>query len=314
MATVHIEEHVIEVSNEDKVLFPGTGFTKGDVVHYYHRVAKWMLPYLEGRPLTLHRFPDGIHEGGFFQQQVPAYFPTWIDRATVRKKEGSITHAMVNNPATLVYLANQAVITPHVWLSRVDRPHHPDRMIFDLDPPAWNGEKAPVETVRFHPVRQAAQRVRELLDELSLPTFVMTTGSRGLHVAVPLDRSDDFEAVRTFARTAAQILVARYPSELTVEQRKKKRKGRIFVDTLRNAYGQTAVPPYALRARTGAPVATPLDWDELNRSDLHPQRYTLRNIFRRLGQKKDPWSGFDDQACALAEVRAHLAARLAPKV
>lgn len=289
MSKMRIGAFTVVLSKQDKVLFPEAGLTKGDLIAYYRRIAGRMLPYLQARPLTLHRFPDGIQQEGFIQQQAPDYFPAWIERATVEKDGGAITHAVCNNEATLVYLANQGVITPHVWLSRTDAPHHPDRMIFDLDPPEGD----------FTPVRRAALAVRALLDELGLPAFVMTTGSSGLHVVTPLDRSAGFETVRAFARIAAEVVAHRYPEVLTTEQRKEKRRGRVYLDILRNAYGQTAVPPFAVRPRPGAPVATPLDWEELSKPDLHPQRYTMRNIFRRLGQKGVPWEGFDRHAPAL---------------
>jgi bifunctional non-homologous end joining protein LigD len=296
MSEIQVGPYTVPLSSLDKVLFPEAGLTKGDLVRYYRRIAGRMLPYLRERPLTLHRFPNGIQAGGFIQQQAADYFPAWIDRATVEKEAGTITHAVCNNEATLVYLANQGVITPHVWLSRTDRPHHPDRMIFDLDPP---GDAHAGTT--FDPVRRAARAVRALLNDLGLSAFVMTTGSSGLHVVTPLDRSADFEAVRAFARTAAELLATQHPDALTTEQRKEKRRGRVFLDTLRNAYGQTAVPPYAVRARASAPVATPLDWEELGQRDLHPQRYTIGNLFRRLSQKEDPWAGIEQQAHALAE-------------
>jgi bifunctional non-homologous end joining protein LigD len=180
-----------------------------------------------------------------------------------------------------VYLANQACITPHVWLSRVDRPENPDRLVFDLDPPDGSD---------FVPVRDAAIWVRKLLEELSLPSFPMTTGSRGLHVVVPLDRSAGFDSVRSFARRVADVLEERYPGNLTTEHRKERRGARIFLDLLRNAYAQTTPAPYSVRAKKGAPVATPLEWDELSDASLTATRYNLRNIFRRLGQKNDPWS------------------------
>lgn len=201
-----------------------------------------------------------------------------------------VTHVVCNNAATLVYLANQACITQHIWLSRANRLRNPDRMVFDFDP-SYEED--------FGSVVSAAWALKELLEEMDLPSLVMTTGSRGLHVAVPLDGKADFPVVRAFAQNIASVLVSRYPRNLTIEQRKGQRWGRVFVDTLRNSYAQTMVAPYSVRAKPGAPVATPLDWSELCDSKMRPQLYTLENIFLRLGQQDDPWRQMQRHAASL---------------
>jgi len=280
MSKLQFGAYTVETSNEDKVFFPDSGITKGDLIDYYHRIADVMVRYLKERPLTLHRFPDGIDSDGFYQQNASKYFPEWIDRITVDKEGGTVTHAVCNQAATLVYLANQAAITLHAWMSRTDALRQPDQLVFDLDPSGSDFERVCI----------AAQLVREALEDEGLAAFVMTTGSSGLHVRTPLRRGPDFDAVRAFARTIADRLAEQHPNLLTTEQRKAKRQGRVFLDTVRNAYGQTAVVPYSVRARAGAPVAAPLTWDEVDDPDLTPRRYTLRNMFRRLGQKEDPWA------------------------
>ncbi|MGH8273959.1 MAG: non-homologous end-joining DNA ligase [Gammaproteobacteria bacterium] len=285
----------IEISNLDKVLFPDAGITKGDLVDYYRRIAKTMLPHIENRPLTLHRFPDGIGAKGFYQQNASDYFPDWIVRATLPKENGKVEHCLCNNAATLVYLAGQACITPHSWLARAGRPDHPDRMIFDLDPSDDN----------FDLVRFGARTIHEVLDDVGLANFVMTTGSRGLHVMVPLDASADFDAVRNFARRVAEIAAAWEPDRLTMEQRKNKRGKRLYLDIMRNAYGQTAVTPYAVRAKPGAPVSMPLEWSELD-GKLRPDKYRIENVFRRLARKKDPWRTMGRHAAALGAHEADL--------
>ena len=290
--------HSIEISNADKFLFPEDKISKKDIIDYYSKIARVMLPYLKERPVTMHRFPDGIEAEGFYQQAVSDYFPEWIERVTVKKEGGEVTHPVCSNAATLVYLANQACITPHVWLSRRDRLDYPDLLIFDLDPPDDD----------FSTVRDAALALRDLLHEIGLEPFVKTTGSRGLHVVVPLDRSDDFDEVRTFARQVAHMLAERQPEQLTDEQRKEKRGKRVFVDTLRNSYGQTTVAPYALRAKPGAPVATPLDWGELQDEKLHSQTYTLTNILGRISRKNDPWQGIWRNSRSLKKARERLEA------
>jgi bifunctional non-homologous end joining protein LigD len=286
----------IKLSNADKVFFPEDKISKGDLIDYYHQIAGVMLPYLEDRPLTMHRFPDGIEGEGFYQQQISDYFPDWIEHLSVEKEGGSVTHVLCQNAATLVYLANQACITPHVWLSRKGRLNYPDLMVFDLDPP----------TEDFAPVRQAAQLLKSFLSELGMEPLVKTTGSRGLHVVVPLDRKADFDEVRSFAQDVAVVLSKQEPERVTAEQRKEKRKGRVFLDYLRNSYGQTAVAPYAVRAKPGAPIAAPIDWDELKDKDMNSQSYTLKNIFRRLSRKKDPWQGMWAKAHSLAKAKQEL--------
>ncbi|MEU7136035.1 non-homologous end-joining DNA ligase [Streptomyces sp. NPDC046261] len=282
--------HTVEISRPDKVLFPAggtrgrtgggtdeTALTKADLAEYYRTAARRMLPHLRGRPLMLERCPDGVEGECFLQKDVPDYFPDWVHRAELAKEGGTVTHVLCDDTATLVYLAGQACVTPHRWLARADRPDCPDRLVIDLDPPGHD----------FAPVREAALLLRDLLDELRLPSMVMTTGSRGLHVLVPLDRRTPFDDVRAFARDLADLLAARHPDRLTTEPRKAARRGRLYLDTQRNAYAQTAVAPYAVRARPGAPVATPLSWDEVDEPELTSDRWTLTTIGSRLDH--DPW-------------------------
>jgi bifunctional non-homologous end joining protein LigD len=287
--TLNVDGHAIELSNSDKVLFPQSGITKRDLVQYYRSVAAVALPHYTDRPVSMQRFPDGIDAEGFFQKQVADYFPKWIDRVELAKEDGTITYAVVSNAATLVWLANQAAITFHLALSRRDRPAHPDRLIFDLDPPGHD----------FTVVQAAARHLKALLDELELSSYVQTTGSRGMHIVIPLDRSSDFETVRTFARNVAEHLANDHPDTLTIEQRKAKRGARVFIDYLRNAYGQTAVAPYTVRPLEGAPVATPLDWGEAGASGLDARRYHIGNVMKRLGQRADPWADIERRCHSL---------------
>jgi bifunctional non-homologous end joining protein LigD len=286
----------VEITHPDKVLFPEDGITKGELIEYYRRIAPWILPHVRGRPLSMQRFPGGLGVRGFFQQQASDYFPDWIKTATVPKEGGTVRHVVCDNAATLVYLANQGMITPHVWLSRVDRLEYPDQMVFDLDPSG----------AEFTAVKAAARCVKRLLDELDLPAFLKTTGSRGLHVAVPLNRKAEFDTVRAFARLLAEVLVSHGPDQWTLEQRKDKRHSRVFIDTNRNAYGQTVAPPYAVRSRQGAPVSTPISWEELDRGELRPDSWTIRNVFEKLESCEDPWKGFFRHACSLERARTKL--------
>lgn len=295
-----VHGRTIALSNLDKVFYPESGITKGDVVDYYERIAETMLPHAEGRVISMHRWPDGIDGADFYQKETPDYFPDWIRTAEVEKECGTNRQVVIDEPATLVYLAQQGCLTPHLWTSRSDRPDHPDRLVFDFDPPGSGWEEA------FDEVRWAARRLRDLLEALGLVPFVTTSGSKGLHVHVPVEPTFDFREAKSLARAVAGELAGRHPERLTTEVRRKKRKGRIFVDYLRNEWAQTSVAPYALRAKPGAPVAAPVEWDELSRSRMGPRRYTLENLFRRLGAKEDPWARIDAASADPGEARDRL--------
>jgi bifunctional non-homologous end joining protein LigD len=291
----------VELSNTAKALFPGDGITKGDLVAYYEAVAETMLPLLRDRPISMTRFPDGIARHGIVQKNVPSYFPDWITRVRVRKEGGSLQQVVCDKPATIVYLANQACIELHAFLSRLDHIDGPDQLIFDLDPP---------DAGRFGDVRVCAIGLHELLTgELGLPAFVKTTGGKGLHVHVPLNAREGFGAAREFAREVAELLAARNPGLVTTEQRKDKRGSRIYADIMRNAYAQLAVAPYSVRARPGAPVATPLSWDELDDEGLRPGQFTLRTVpdrIREAGWKGGPWTGMARRRPGLARAQESL--------
>jgi bifunctional non-homologous end joining protein LigD len=303
----------VPLSNTGKVLFPDDGITKGDLARYYADVADRMLPWLRDRPITMARYPDGINRQRIFQKNVPSYFPDWIRRVEVKKEGGVVEHAICDKPATLVYLANQACIEIHAFTSRVDRLDRPDQLVIDFDPP---------DAKHFTDVRRPARWARELLDgELGLTSFVRTTGGRGLHVHVTLDRRADFEAVRGFAHRAAEVLASRHPDVITTEQRKDKRGMRIYADVMRNAYAQTVVASYAVRARPGAPVATPLSWQEVEDGGLEgveglePGRFTIATVRDRLDGSlgaEDPWADFAQTRHGLGQAEKRLA-KLAPK-
>jgi bifunctional non-homologous end joining protein LigD len=295
---VRVGRRAVKVSNPGKVLYPDDGISKSDLVDYYRQVAEFMLPHLRGRPVAMERYPDGIDGERIFQKDVPGYFPDWIDRVEVQKEGGKLRQVLCEDAATLVYLANQACITPHVWLSRADRPDRPDQLIFDLDPA---GDE-------FEDARVAALSLRSLLGELELPSFAKTTGGKGIHLTVPLDRRAGFEEVRGFAREVAEVLAGRDPDRLTTEQRKQRRKGRLYLDTMRNAYAQTAVPPFAARARPGATVAAPLDWNEVEDRSLRPSRFTITSILDRLERTDDPWKDLRRRGRSLSQARKRLAA------
>ncbi len=292
--TVRAGRRRVRISNPDKQLFPADGITKADLAHYYVSVAPAMLPHVRDRPLNLWRWNAGIERDVVVQQEIPKGAPDWVRRVTVpRRRGGTVSHAVGGEVATMAWLANQNCITPHIWASRADRTDRPDRMVFDLDPPDDDAEH------HFPVIRAGAIALGELLRELGLEPYAMTSGSRGLHVVAPLRRRADADTTRATAGEIAERLVERAPDGLTTAWRKEKRGGRVLVDTARNTYGQTTVAPYAVRALPGAPVATPLAWDELDDPELHPRRWTLRTIPERLAAAADPWAGMTRAARSL---------------
>jgi bifunctional non-homologous end joining protein LigD len=296
MKKLKVGNRIIEVSNPDKIIFPKSKISKLEFVEYYRRIAPFMLPFLKNRPISMQRFPDGIASDGFYQKDASPYFPSWIKRVEVPKANGGKVHYVIcNNAETLVYLASQLVITPHLWLSSLPKLDCPDRMIFDLDPSPG---------VNFTQIRWAAKELKAMLDELGIPVFIMTTGSRGVHLVIPLKRIHTYDFVRSFAHDLAELLVHEYPKKLTLAMSKAKRGKRIFVDYLRNGFGATGAAPFSVRAHEGAPVATPFDWSEL--AAITPQKYTIKTIFRRLKTKKDPWANIAKKACSLKAARNKL--------
>ncbi|MDX3691569.1 non-homologous end-joining DNA ligase [Streptomyces europaeiscabiei] len=300
--SLRVGRRTVEIHRPDKVLFPADGngagkeYTKGDLVAYYRAVAPFMLPHLRGRPLMLERHPDGLDGPMFMQKNTPGHYPDWIERVEVPKEGGTVVHPVCEDAATLVYLADQACLTLHRWLSRTGGVDRPDRLVLDLDPAVDD----------FEQVRDAAGHVRELLDELGLPSVPMTTGSKGVHVVVPVNGHDDFDAVRDFAKEVADALVRAHPGRLTTEARKKDRGDRLYLDVQRNAYAQTAVAPYSVRARAGAPVATPLTWEQLDDPAVDARRWTLTDAVEQA--RTNPWAGAMSRGRALGPARRRLAA------
>ncbi|MFI8192762.1 non-homologous end-joining DNA ligase [Streptomyces sp. NPDC085946] len=302
--TVRAGRRTVQVHRPDKVLFPGGGdakeYTKGDLVDYHRAVAPFMLPHLRGRPLMLERHPDGIDGPRFMQKNTPEHYPEWIRRVELPKEGGTVCHTVCDDTATLLYLTDQASVTVHRWLSRTGPPgppaDRPDRLVFDLDPAGDD----------FEAVREAARLLGELLDALGLPSALMTTGSRGLHVIVPLDGREGFDEVRAFARDVADTLAADRPDRLTTAARKKDRGGRLYLDVQRNGYAQTAVAPYTVRALPGAPVATPISWDQLDDPELHARRWTVADAVEQARTR--PWDGLSTRGRALGPARRRLEA------
>jgi bifunctional non-homologous end joining protein LigD len=271
----------VRLTHPERVLWPEDGFTKADLAAYFDAVAEAMLPHLRDRPISMQRFREDIHDGGFFQKDLPRGAPAWIRTVEVPKRGGTVCHVLANDRETLRWLAQQGCITPHVFPRRADRLDRPDRLVIDFDP----------STDDFSGVRRAALQCGEALRQRGLVPFAMVTGSRGIHVVVPLKRTRSVEDVLAWSRAFAVELAGAHPDALTTEFHKVKRQDRIYVDVARNGMAQTVVPPYAPRPRVGAPVATPLRWEELDDDALRPDGWSIRTVLERLeALGGDPWA------------------------
>ena len=269
------------ITHPEKILFPGDEITKGEFANYYEMIAPYMLPHLRNRPITMERYHRGINAEGFFQKDVVKGFPEWLERVEVPKKDGTVHHPIANDARSLLWLANQNSITIHVWASRAPKLYYPDICIFDLDPSKEDDADG---------LRVAALDLRNLLTELGLPSWVKTTGSKGFHIAVPLDGKSDYGVVARFAHTVGRLFVKQHPDTLTLEFKKVDRAGRILVDTGRNDYSATLAAAYTVRARPGAPISAPCSWEEVESGEAGPQTFTLRKMEQRMNKVGDLWA------------------------
>ena len=268
------------ITHPEKVLFPDDGITKGDLAAYYEAMAPVILPHLRGRPVTMERYPAGIGEKGFWQKDVSKGFPEWLQRVAVQKKDGVVHHPVVTDTRSLLWMTNQNTITQHVSTSRIPDLNCPDICVFDLDPSNDDAEA----------VRAAAIALRDLLEELTLPSWVKTSGSKGFHIVVPLDGEAQVGQVARFANTVGTVFVSRASDRLTQEFSKADRRGRIYVDTGRNGYSATFAAAYTVRAKPGAPVSAPCHWEEIERGEVNPRTFTLRNMPERMATVGDAWA------------------------
>lgn len=290
--TIEVGERSIALTSQHKLMFPDDGITKGELVEYYREVAPYMLRHVTGRPLTLQCYPSGIAGTKYFQKQIGEKFPEWISRATMTSEDGGeTTYPLADEAATLVFLANQNCINFHVCSAKIPRLDRPDLLILDLDPSDDDFEK----------IREGAMALRPMLTELGLVPYVKTSGSRGLHVVAPIVARDGHDAVRNVARTISEQLCRFNPDHFTIEVSKKRRGDRVFVDYLRNGVAQTVAAPYSVRGLPGAPVATPLRWEELEDPKLHARTFTLRTVLGRLHRLGDPWADMYRDARALED-------------
>jgi bifunctional non-homologous end joining protein LigD len=268
------------ITHPEKVLFPGDGITKGELAAYYDAMAPLILPHLRGRPVTMERYPAGIGKKGFWQKDVSKGFPDWLERVEVSKKDGVVHHPIVNDRRSLLWITNQNTITQHVWTSRTPDLSHPDICVFDLDPSQDDSAA----------VRAAAVGLRGLLEELTLPSWIKTSGSKGFHIVIRLDGEAPIGQVARFANAVGTLFVRRAPDRLTQEFSKADRRGRIYVDTGRNGYGATFAAAYTVRAKRGAPVSAPCTWEEVERGEVNPATFTLRNMSDRVARVGDLWA------------------------
>jgi bifunctional non-homologous end joining protein LigD len=286
----------VKVSRPDKVLF-ADGYTKADLVGYFEDVAEVMLPHLKGRALAFNRFPDGTSAKGFHQKQAPKNTPEFAETESLKSdnERGYVEHLLVNQLDDLRFLADQACLELHRWLSCAVRPEHPDLLVIDLDPP---GRRDP--TV----LRKAVRTVAAMYEQLGLAPYLLATGGSGYRVVAPLDGSANFGQTRPVARGIADQLAEREPEVFTTEHRISQRGQRLFLDTNRNAYGQTVIAPYSPRARAGAPVAVPLDFAELSKTE--PDAFDLRSVRNRLARKADPWSDIREHTVSIESAQDQL--------
>ena len=269
------------ITHPEKVLFPVEGITKGEMASYYEAIAPLMIPHIIGRPVTMERYPSGIGAKGFMHKNVSKGFPEWLERVEAPKKDGTVHYPVVRDTRSLLWIANQNCITPHVWTSRAPNLYHPDVCVFDLDP--MKDDEPDV-------LRSTALRVRELLGEIDLSSWVKTSGSKGFHIVVPLDAKARFGEVSRFAHAVAKVLIARHPDTLTQEFAKKDRGDRILLDVGRNGYSATFAAPYAVRPKPSAPVSAPCTWEEIEQGRVGPRTFTLRTMKERVDAVGDLWA------------------------
>jgi bifunctional non-homologous end joining protein LigD len=276
------DNNQVIVTHPEKIIYPEEQITKQMVVEYYNQIAPQMYELSKNHILSMQRFPEGINKEGFWHKSCPDFFPKWIKRfETVKEDQEPISYIVISKPEIFPFIANYYSVVNHIWTSTYLKPHNPDRIIFDLDPSIEND---------FAKVQEVAIVMHAELDKLKLNNFVMTTGSRGLHLVLPIKEIYTHAQIKIFAQNFADYVVNLIPNITTTNIRKEKREDKIFIDTLRNNYAQTAIAPYSLRALAGAPVATPVSWDEVFKAGLRPNKYTIYDLEKLL--QNNNWQNF----------------------
>jgi bifunctional non-homologous end joining protein LigD len=299
-----MRESRVHLSNADRVLFPDDGITKGDLFAYYDAVAPWIVPHLKDRPFTMKRWREGLAGGSFFQKQAPKGIPAWIPTREFQTwpREGGtrlVDFPLVNSRDALLWMVQMHCIDMNAWYSRVDKPDRPDFVLFDLDPP--DGPEGFPMAVRV------AHLVREALAALDLRSYVKTSGADGIHLLVPISRRSGYDDTYEFAERLARSIEAEHPGEATTEWLKKKRSG-VLIDHRQNGHGKTIASVYSVRPKPGAPVSTPLRWDELT-EQIHPRNFSMAVALDRVGRLGDLFepvmAGGQALGPALRELRRH---------
>ncbi|MGI6642746.1 MAG: non-homologous end-joining DNA ligase [Bacillota bacterium] len=275
-----IGERKVQLTNLDKIYWPKDGYAKSDLVRYYSEMAHYILPHLKDRPLSLVRYPSGIHEAGFYQKDAPQGMPDWVRIAPVysKEKESYTNFILCDNLETLVWMANSGVIEINPWLSTYERPDQPDFAVFDIDPS---------QGATWDDVRIVAKMVRSLLDELGLQGFPKVSGATGVHIYVPIEAKYSYKQVSEFVGWGASLIRDAYPQKVTLERKIKDRTGKVYIDYPQNARGQTITSVYGVRASDGAPVSMPINWEELDDPQVNPQAWNIKNALARVSQKGD---------------------------
>ncbi len=291
----------VRLTSPDRVLYPDDGITKGDLFAYYEKVGSTLVPHLRDRPFTMKRYPHGIDGEVFFQKQAPRGMPAWIKTRQFRthpRGGGSrlVDFPLVNSTEAVLFMVQMNCIDMNAWYSRVDKPHRPDFVLFDLDPPDDpNGFALSIEV---------AHLIHELLDEIGLPGYVKTSGADGIHVVAPITRRSTFEQTYHFAERASRLLEARHPGKVTTEWLKKKRDG-VLVDHRQNGWGKTIASVYSVRPKPGGPVSTPLHWDELT-ADVRPRDFSMQTVLERVEKHGDLFAPVLEEPRPLAPAQRSL--------
>jgi bifunctional non-homologous end joining protein LigD len=290
----------VRLTHPDRVLYPGQGITKRELADFYQQIAGWILPHVVERPVTLVRCPKGHGGNCFYQKHLTESMPDQLRGVEIEESSERHIYVVINDLPGLISLVQMSVLELHPWPARVDRLDRPDRLVFDLDPD---------ESVAWKDVIRAAHDVRQRLEESGLRSFIRTSGGKGLHAVVPLSRRTTWEDLKKFAKSIADNLTAEFPDRYIATTSKARRKGKIFIDYLRNQRSATAVASYSTRARPGAPVATPIGWEELD-ARLTPDRFNVRNLGNRLAKLvADPWDGFFDLKQSIPKLRTRAGSR-----
>ncbi|MEJ6949724.1 non-homologous end-joining DNA ligase [Natronospora cellulosivora (SeqCode)] len=282
MSTLLVDEYQVKLSNLDKTFWPKHNYKKSDLINYYIEIYPLIKNYLKDRPLSLQIFPDGVKGKSFFQKNAATHAPEWLSTTAIysRHRQEAINWVMVNKLPDLIWIANSASIELHSWFSTYKKQDYPDFAVFDLDPP---------ENPEFKRVIELAIKIKEILDELNIRSFLKTSGKAGLHIYIPLKNRYSYEDVKQFLRAVAEAIITQHPNLSTIEWRKKERQGKIYIDYRQNGRSKTLATPYSLRPTDDATISTPLEWKELNQN-LNPKDFNLSTIIERIENKGDLWS------------------------